>query len=70
MSPGRYGCIGRPLAMLNLRTTLAKLLLAFDIEFPPGDDPTGAGFEAKSKEHFTLAPGELNLIFRKRAANP
>lgn len=52
--------------MLNIRTTLAKLLLAFDIAFPPGDDATGAGFEAKSKEHFTLAPGKLNLVFRKR----
>lgn len=53
--------------MLNLRTTLAKLLLAFDIEFPPGDDDrTGADFEANSKEHFTLAPGELNMVFRKR----
>lgn len=63
---GRYGCIGRPLAMQIIRTTLAKLLLAFEIAFPPGDDATGAGFEAKSKEHFTLAPGELNLAFRKR----
>lgn len=66
---GRYGCIGRPLAMLNIRTTLAKLLLTFDIAFPPEDDATGAGFEAKSKEHFTLAPGELSLVFRKRQQN-
>lgn len=61
---GRYGCIGRPLALLIIRTTLAKLLLAFDVGFALGD--TGEGFEAKSKEHFTLKPGELNIAFRKR----
>lgn len=50
--------------MLNIRTTLARLLLAFDIGFATGD--TGVGFEENSKEHFTLAPGELNIVFKKR----
>lgn len=56
---------------MNIRTTFAKLLLAFDISFPPGEDnvTVGVSFEAKSKEHFTLVPSELNLLFLKRAMN-
>ena len=50
--------------MLIIRTMLAKLLLGFDIGFAPGDK--GVGFEEKSKDHFTLAPGELNIVFEKR----
>ena len=63
-SAGPYGCIGRPLALLSLRTTLARLLLEFDVAFAPGE--TGAGIETGTVEHFTLAPGPLWMVFRKR----
>ena len=43
---------------------LARLVLVFDIGFAPGDK--GIGFEEKSKESFTLAPAELNIVFKKR----
>ena len=62
---GPYGCIGRPLALLSLRTTIAKLLLEYDFEFAPGK--TGKGVEEGSSEYFTLMPGDLRLVFRKRA---
>ena len=61
---GVYGCIGRPMAMLNLRTTVARLLLEFDVEFAPGE--TGWDLEQNAWEHFTLAPGQLHLRFTKR----
>ncbi|KAL8743874.1 MAG: hypothetical protein Q9190_003812, partial [Brigantiaea leucoxantha] len=52
-------------ALLSLRTTIAKLLLEYDFEFAPGK--TGKGVEEGSSEYFTLMPGDLRLVFRKRA---
>ena len=61
---GSYGCIGRPLALLNIRTLLAKLLLTYDLAFAQGE--TGCGIQKDSQEHFTLAPGDLYIAFRPR----
>ena len=48
---------------MNIRTTLAKLLLTFDVTFAPGE--TGIVIE-NAKDHFALVPEELNIIFRRR----
>ena len=61
---GPYSCIGRPLALLSIRTLLAKLVLTYDFAFAPGE--TGCGIEEDSQEHFTLVPGDLHIIFTKR----
>ena len=64
-STGPYGCIGRPLAMLNLRTTLIQLLREFDFELEP-DQKDKEAIELGATEHFTLAPGPLLMTFHKR----
>ena len=63
---GPMGCIGKPLALMELRCVLAKLITTFDVKFAPGDD--GTDLDAKSRDHFTLEPGPLNLCFTARAA--
>ena len=45
--------------MMNIRTTLAKLLLTFDISFAPGE--TGASIE-NAKDHFALVLEELDVV--------
>lgn len=44
--------------------TVSKIILNFDVGLAPGDD--GSSFETKAREHFLLAPGDLNLVFTKR----
>lgn len=63
-SAGRYNCIGRPLALLNLRTTVAKLLHKFDVSFAADED--GTAFERDKKTHFTTTAGPLYLRFQER----
>ncbi|TVY75790.1 Tryprostatin B 6-hydroxylase [Lachnellula suecica] len=63
-STGPYGCIGKPLAMLNIRTTLAQLVMNFDIKFAPGG--SDFVFEENAVDHFVLSFGELNLCFTER----
>ncbi|EAW10404.1 cytochrome P450 [Aspergillus clavatus NRRL 1] len=61
---GPYSCIGRPLALMNLRATVARLVITFDVEFAPGED--GRAFVEKAQDNFVLYPGALNLTFKKR----
>ncbi|KAK7510511.1 putative cytochrome P450 [Phyllosticta citriasiana] len=65
-STGVYGCIGKPLALMELRLVIAKLLMAFDIQFAPGE--TGDDLLNKTRDHFTVECGELHLVFKERSA--
>ncbi|KAJ5901633.1 L-ornithine-N5-monooxygenase [Penicillium taxi] len=64
-STGPYGCIGRPLALLNIRTTIARLITTFDLSFAPGEN--GQRFENDAKDAFTIGFGDLMISFRKRS---
>lgn len=65
-SIGPMGCIGKPLALMELRCVLAKLITTFDVKLAPGED--GTDLIQKSRDHFTIEPGPLNLCFTPRAA--
>ncbi|KAL8951227.1 MAG: hypothetical protein Q9222_002790 [Ikaeria aurantiellina] len=62
-SIGPYNCVGKPLALMNLRTTLAKLITRFDFRFAEGQ--TGEAFEAGMRTNFTTYPGLLRMVFRE-----
>ena len=64
ITTGTYNCIGKPLALQILRTTLAKLTLEFDICFAPGED--GTAFREQARTQFSTTPGELYLTFTRR----
>ncbi|KAL4878233.1 cytochrome P450 [Aspergillus karnatakaensis] len=63
-SAGEFNCIGRPLALMNLRTTLARLVMQFDFKFAPGED--GSHFLGDAKDNFVFYFGELNMVFTRR----
>lgn len=49
---------------MNIRTTIARLVMAFDFSFGPGED--GRKFEGEAKEQFTIGYGSLMISFRER----
>jgi cytochrome P450 len=61
---GRYNCIGKTLAMSELRFVTALLVQKYDVCFAEGED--GTGLFRDLKDQFTAAPGRLNLSFRRR----
>ena len=63
-STGPYGCIGKNLAYLEIRTLASQLLRKFDVALAPGED--GHRLLEESKDHFTLGMGRLDLVFTKR----
>lgn len=63
-SIGPYNCIGRPLALLNLRATISRIVVDYDVKVAEGvrlED-----FEEGLTEHFTLNPPVLKLCLTKR----
>lgn len=50
--------------MLTLRTTLAQIVMTFEIRFIPGEG--GVGFENNAVDHFMLSFEEVYISFTKR----
>lgn len=61
---GRYSCIGKTLALQELRCVTALLASKYDVGFPPGED--GKSVEEDTLDQFTSNPGELKVVFRAR----
>ncbi len=62
--PGRYGCVGRNLGLMELRIVTALLVAKFEVGFAPGDD--GTELIENTRDAFASAPGKLELVFRAR----
>ncbi|KAL8964359.1 MAG: hypothetical protein Q9183_004505 [Haloplaca sp. 2 TL-2023] len=61
---GRYYCIGKNLAYMEMRSVLALLARRYDIIFPEGE--TGADVERDMVDQFTAAPGALRVVLTLR----
>ncbi|KAF2149681.1 putative P450 monooxygenase [Myriangium duriaei CBS 260.36] len=60
-SAGPMGCIGKSLAMMELRMVVAKLITKFDVRLAPDEDGTRLLYH--TKDHFTVELGDLDLVF-------
>ena len=61
-SMGPFGCIGKSLAMMELRDVTAKLVTKFDMKLADGED--GKRLLTTTKDHFTVDPGSLDIVFK------
>ncbi|KAH8692970.1 cytochrome P450 [Talaromyces proteolyticus] len=54
-SSGAYSCIGKPLALMNIRTTIARLIMTFDISLPESQDKDAQVDPLdNAKDHFSM----------------
>ncbi|CZR64603.1 related to pisatin demethylase cytochrome P450 [Phialocephala subalpina] len=60
---GAYSCIGKQLALMELRIVTARLVTGFDIAFAPGE--TGKGLLEETKDVFTMEVASLMLVFTR-----
>lgn len=63
-SLGPNSCVGKQLALMELRTVVAYLVTAFDVKFAPGED--GTRLLNDSKDFFTISTSDLEVIFTRR----
>jgi cytochrome P450 len=64
-SMGRYGCVGKNLAYMEIRAVIANIITKFDVSFGPGED--GSRLLNETKDCFTLVMAPLNLTFTPRS---
>jgi tryprostatin B 6-hydroxylase len=64
MTPGPYSCVGKQLALMELRTVIALLVTHFDVNFAPGEN--GDRLINDSKDFFTITISDLDLVFTPR----
>lgn len=63
-SQGRYSCVGKTLAMAEMRFVVALLVKKFEIGFSGSD--RGETLFSDLRDQFTAAPGRLELKFSSR----
>ncbi|KAK6854682.1 hypothetical protein PG990_008145 [Apiospora arundinis] len=63
---GKHACIGKPMAMEEMRSVLARLALQFDMDLAPGQD--WEEHQEKIMDHFTMSLPPLYLTFKERQA--
>jgi len=61
---GPYSCIGKQLALMELRYVVAQIVHRYDVALAPG--MTEKAFLDGKRDTFTLALGPLNLVFTDR----
>jgi cytochrome P450 len=61
---GRYSCVGKTLALTQLRFVTALLVRKYVIKLPLGED--GSRVERDMRDQFTATPGDFDLQFMIR----
>lgn len=64
-STGPFGCIGKNLAYMEIRTITAQLVDQFDVSLAPGED--GKKLLMETTDHFTMGLEPLMLIFKRHS---
>ncbi|KAK4173614.1 putative cytochrome P450 E-class, group I [Triangularia setosa] len=63
-SQGRFNCVGKALAMAEMRFVIALLVTGFEVGF--WDEEKGDRLLGELRDQFTASPGGLELEFRRR----
>ncbi|KAL1981812.1 hypothetical protein VTN96DRAFT_2108 [Rasamsonia emersonii] len=64
---GPYSCAGRNLAMMELRSVIARTVHAFDIAFPDGTAFDPEEYFSRVKDHFVAGAPAQELLFTRRS---
>jgi tryprostatin B 6-hydroxylase len=64
-SMGPFGCIGKNLALMELRLLTTQLVTKFDLRFAEHED--GSRILTETRDHFTVGAGDLDICFTSRA---
>lgn len=65
-SAGENNCPGKPLAMMEIRSVIARTIHAYDVSLPEGELVTEKGFFEGVKDHFIAGVPKQSLTFTKR----
>ena len=69
-SIGQYSCVGKNLALMEMRSVTALLVAKYDIKFAPSQLAKQTSFELGVHDHFTSTAAGLDLIFTPLEKQP
>lgn len=61
---GKYSCVGKQLALVELRQVAVEVLRRYTVELAPGF--TSKNFEDDLVDHFSMQAKRLDLVFKAR----
>jgi cytochrome P450 family 628 len=61
---GPFSCVGKQLALMELRMVISSTIWNYDFEFAPSED--GSTIENDTLDLVILKAGKLDLVFKKR----
>jgi cytochrome P450 family 628 len=61
---GPYSCVGKQLALMELRYVVAQIVHRYDVALAAGE--SRKRFENGMRDNFTLSLGPLNMVFSHR----
>jgi cytochrome P450 len=61
---GPFSCVGKQLALMELRMIITSTVWNYDFEFAPDED--GSTIENETLDLIILKVAKLDLVFRKR----
>lgn len=64
LSTGPFNCVGRQLALMEVRFLLAYIIWENEISYAPGED--GRRMREESVDLVILKAGKLDVVFKKR----
>ncbi|OKL55488.1 hypothetical protein UA08_09188 [Talaromyces atroroseus] len=67
-SLGHYNCVGKTVAMMELRSVVARTVKDYDISFPAGVKFDGKEFFSRIIDHFSTGVPRQDVVFTKRHA--
>jgi cytochrome P450 len=62
-STGPFGCIGKNLALMELRTLTTRIIMEYDVKLAPSED--GRRLLYKTLDHFTVDLGDVDVVFTR-----
>ncbi|QGA22244.1 hypothetical protein EYB26_009960 [Talaromyces marneffei] len=63
---GPFNCAGRNLAMMELRSVVARVVHEFDVSFPKGVEFDAVNYFDRVKDHFIAGAPKQDMVFTKR----
>ncbi len=64
VSAGKYSCVGKQLALVELRQVAVEVLRRYTVELAPGF--TSRDFEGGLRDRFSMQAKRLDLVFKAR----
>lgn len=63
---GPFNCAGRNLAMMELRSVVARVVHEFDVSFPKGVEFHAVDYFDRVKDYFVAGAPKQEIVFMKR----